>query len=195
MAVEIYLEPELEEMIHSNQLNDEWKDKINELGLEGQQNLLKDDKSNPSPYTFMNQNMVKIFATVCPEVIDYKQYSKSTIPMEVLSHIALCEKEGYFKYMKIWYDDISPDPILVGYLKDGEYSMTQHLIARWGDEVIPIEMIESKAKQRIKDLLTSKLNSIMTSIDGEIFDFFNPAKFSNNKLGFEYNPVTYSHTN
>ncbi len=191
--VEIYIEPELEEMTHSTSLNDEWKKKVNELGLDGQLKLIEKD-GNPSPYTFMNNKMIKVFAVLCPTVVDYKDYCKSTIPIEVLSHIALCEKEKYFNKLKIWYDDMSPDPILVGYIKTDSYRYTQHLIARWGDEILPYEVLEGKAIKRIEGLMKSKFETALKTVENNVFDWFNPTRSSQGVLGLEFDPVNYNHT-
>jgi hypothetical protein len=154
MAVEIYLEPELEEMVQNEELNDEWVKQCESLGLEGQLSLIKkkDDgtKSRPSPYSFMTETMQVVYATLCPVVTNYKNYNKTTIPIEVLGHIALCEKEGYFDAIKIWYDDTEKDPLVVGYIRDG-HAATKHLIARFGAEVLPYEILKERAVERITE--------------------------------------------
>ncbi len=148
MATEIYLQPELEEIVVNPEKKAEWEQQINSLGLEGQIKLTKNShKDAASPYTFMNEQMKLVFATICPTKSPVEKYDKSVIPIEVLSHIALCKQEGYFKKLEIWYDNKSPDPIVVGYLTD-TYSSPLHIIARWGDEVVPYEQLVEKAIHR-----------------------------------------------
>ena len=60
MAVEIYLEPELEEMVGSEEVTAEWRQLAEELGMEGQLKLITPKSSgendkNPSPYIHMNK--------------------------------------------------------------------------------------------------------------------------------------------
>ena len=110
MAVEIYLEPELLEMVGSEEVTAEWKQLAEELGMEGQLKLIapkssEENDKNPSPYIHMNKKAENVFAILCPEVVDYKKYDKSTIPREVLKEIALAEKEKFFDQICIWYDD------------------------------------------------------------------------------------------
>lgn len=148
MATEIYLQPELEELVIDPNKRTEWMEKIVALGLEGQQKLTKNsDKGSATPYTFMNEQMKLVFQTLCPTRAEVNKYDKSAIPLDVLSHVALCKQEGYFSKLEIWYDNKSPDPVLVGHLTD-KYNSAMHLIARWGDEVIPYEQLLEKAVHR-----------------------------------------------
>jgi|ERR1700748_21732 len=148
MATEIYLQPELEELVIDTDRHTEWLEKVANLGLEGQIKLTTNsDKNAPSPYTFMNEQMKLVFQTLCPTKAEVNKYDKSAIPLDVLSHIALCKQEGYFHKLEIWYDNKSPDPILVGHLTD-KYNSAMHLIARWGDEILPYEQLVEKAIHR-----------------------------------------------
>jgi len=148
MATEIYLQPELEELVVDSEKRDEWMEKVTSLGLEGQLKLTKNsEKGSASPYTFMNEQMKLVFGTLCPSKAEVAKYDKSAIPVDVLSHVALCKQEGYFHKLEIWFDNKSPDPVLVGYVTD-KYNSPLHLIARWGDEIIPYEQLCEKAIRR-----------------------------------------------
>lgn len=148
MATEIYLQPELEELVIDSEKRDEWMEKIVSLGLEGQLKLTKNsEKGSASPYTFMNEQMKLVFSTLCPTKAEAAKYDKSAIPLDVLSHIALCKQERYFQKLEIWYDNKSPDPVLVGHLTD-KYSSAMHIVARWGDEILPYEQLVEKAIHR-----------------------------------------------
>lgn len=200
MAVEIYLEPELSEMVGSEEVTAEWKQLAEELGMEGQLKLIapksseKSDK-NPSPYIHMNKKAENVFAILCPEVVNYKKYDKSTIPREVLKEIALAEKEQFFDKICIWYDDASPDPLVVGYIKVGSYEYVKHMIARFGDEVLPFEVLEQKAINRLKKRITDKLNATLASVDSKVDGFFNPVRYNEDNLNIDFRTVTYEHRN
>ena len=198
MAVEIYLEPELSEMVGSEEVTAEWKQLAEELGMEGQLKLITPKSSgendkNPSPYIHMNKKAENVFAILCPEVVDYKKYDKSTIPREVLREIALAEKEKFFDQICIWYDDASPDPLVVGYIKVGSYEHVKHMIARFGDEVLPFEVLEEKAILRLKKRLSDKLTAALTGINVKVDNFFNPTRYNDDNLNIEFTTVTYSH--
>jgi hypothetical protein len=198
MAVEIYLEPELEEMVGSVEVTEEWKQLAEELGMEGQLKLIApksegEENKNPSPYIHMNAKAERVFAILCPEVVDYKKYDKSTIPRQVLREIALAEKEQFFDKICIWYDDASPDPLVVGYIKMGNYEYVKHMIARFGDELLPFEELERKSINRLKKRMTDRLKSALAGIDSKVDDFFNPTRYGSDSLSIEFTGVTYKH--
>ena len=198
MAVEIYLEPELEEMVGSVEVTEEWKQLAEELGMEGQLRLVTpksegEENKNPSPYIHMNAKAERVFAILCPEVVDYKKYDKSTIPRDVLREIALAEKEKFFDKICIWYDDASPDPLVVGYIKMGGYDYVKHMIARFGDEILPFEELERKSINRLKKRMTDKLKSALAGIDSKVDEFFNPTRYGSDSLNIEFTGVTYNH--
>jgi hypothetical protein len=198
MAVEIYLEPELEEMVGSVEVTEEWKQLAEELGMEGQLRLVApksegEENKNPSPYIHMNAKAERVFAILCPEVVDYKKYDKSTIPRQVLREIALAEKEQFFDKICIWYDDASPDPLVVGYIKMGTYEYVKHMVARFGDELLPFEELERKSINRLKKRMTDKLKSSLSAIDSTVDEFFNPTRYNSEVLRIEFNGVTYKH--
>ena len=198
MAVEIYLEPELEEMVGSVEVTEEWKQLAEELGMEGQLKLIapksgEESDKNPSPYIHMNAKAERVFAILCPEVVDYKKYDKSTIPRDVLREIAMAERLNFFDKICIWYDDASPDPLVVGYIKVGTYEYVKHMIARFGDELLPFEELERKSINRLKKRMTDKLKSALSSIDSTVDEFFNPTRYNSDVLRIEFNGVTYNH--
>jgi hypothetical protein len=198
MAVEIYLEPELEEMVGSVEVTEEWKQLAKELGMEGQLKLItpklgEETDKNPSPYIHMNAKAERVFAILCPEVVDYKKYDKSTIPRDVLREIAMAERLKFFDKICIWYDDASPDPLVVGYIKVGTYEYVKHMIARFGDELLPFEELERKSINRLKKRMTDKLKSSLSAIDSTVDEFFNPTRYNSDVLRIEFNGVTYNH--
>ena len=200
MAVEIYLEPELEEMVGSVEVTEEWKQLAEELGMEGQLKLIgpksgEESDKNPSPYIHMNAKAERVFAILCPEVVDYKKYDKSTIPRDVLREIAMAERLKFFDKICIWYDDASPDPLVVGYIKVGTYEHVKHMIARFGDEILPFEMLEEKAILRLKKKLTDKLTATLTGVNVKVDSFFNPVRYNDDNLNIEFTTVTYNHRN
>ena len=140
----------------------------------------------------MNKKAERVFAILCPEVVSYKKYDKSTIPREVLREIALAEKEQYFDKICIWYDDASPDPVVVGYIKD-EHSYIKHMIARFGDEILPFEVLETKAIARMKKRISDKLNAALSGIDSTVDDFFNPTRYGSDSITVEFPGSTYNH--
>jgi hypothetical protein len=144
--VQTFLVEESKELIYDSEKIDEWKAKCEELGLSEQLALCQPEKS-PIPFEYMNTVTQRVYQTLCPTVQEYRKYNKTAIPLEVLSLIALAEKESYFDQIEIWYDDKTPDPIAVGLLKGNSYNYKYYTIARWGDVLRPFKELKEKAIQ------------------------------------------------
>ncbi len=142
--VQTFIVEETSELIFDNDKLDEWKEKCSELGLSKQLELAE-VKSSPIPFEFMNSVTLRVYETLCPLKTKYQDYSKTPIPIEVLSLIALSEKESYFNRIEIWYDDKTPDPLVVGFKEVSQYNHDKYLIARWGDVLRPFAELKEKA--------------------------------------------------
>ena len=149
--VQNFLVEEVTELIHDNEKLEDWKQKCKELGLLSQLQLASQDKS-PILFDSMNELQFRVYRTLCPANVNYRDYNRTAIPLEVLSLFALCEKEAYFQKMNIWYDDKNPDPIAVGlpHGKSEWSSGSWNIIARWGDVLRPFEELKSLAIARYK---------------------------------------------
>jgi hypothetical protein len=158
--------------------------------------------------------MQNIFGTLCGTKVDFKTYSKTPMPLEVMRELAFCVSEKYFNEIKIWYDDKTPDPIAVGtttrysasYYKTQEkkekgswtdrestaYDFTSreqakdyvetmgfvfndtntetnhYLIARWADELRPMEELKALALERLKDKYLSEWSKAIKEIQSKI---------------------------
>lgn len=148
--VQTFIVEESKELIYDSDSIQEWKEKCESLGLSEQLALASEDKS-PMPFEFMNTVQMRVYETICPMKQDYKKYNKTAIPLEVLSLIALAEKEHYFEKIEIWYDDKAPDPIAVGLIKENTYSFRNYAIARWGDSIRSFDELKDKAMELYKN--------------------------------------------
>lgn len=111
--VETYFNTELEDITFEVEKLDEWKELTKELGLENQLNLTKSSNS-PIPFPYMNLVMNRVYETLCPRKVDYKEYKITPIPLEVLKMIKLAVNDNHFTIIEIWYDDKTPDPVVIG---------------------------------------------------------------------------------
>jgi len=213
MTIQSFRNAELDNVILEIGDQEEWKQLAAQMGLEKQIEFVQQAKS-PLPYPYMNQSMQNIFATLCPTKIDFKEYSKTPIPLEVMRELAFCKSENYFSDIKIWYDDKTPDPIAVGtttrysasYYKTQEakdkgsyydrestpYDFTskeqakdyvetmsyvyndynsqtnQYLIARWADELRPMEELKKLALERLQDKYVSEWNKAIKELQSKV---------------------------
>lgn len=113
MTIQSFRNAELDNVILELGDQEEWKQLAAQMGLEKQMEFVQQAKS-PLPYPYMNQSMQNIFGTLCPSKINFKDYSKTPMPLEVMRELAFCNTEKYFNQIEIWYDDKTPDPIAVG---------------------------------------------------------------------------------
>lgn len=161
--VEIYNEPELLDMVDDEEVLKEWKEHVAELGMTGQADFIQND-SNPSIYQLVNTSTMRIFNVLCPATIEYSKYNATTIPLEVLKEIALCEKNKYFYKMYIKWDDVEKDPILLGKVSD-KWDSPIHLIARWGDEILPMSELKIKAINRYIQTLKHDIKNAQANLE------------------------------
>lgn len=111
--VEVYFNQELEDVVFDVDSQDTWRQLSEELGLTKQLEFVK-GKESPLPYPYMNESMIRVYSTLCPMKVNFKEYDKTPIPTQVLEQIALSVRDKYFQDIQIWFDDKSPDPLVVG---------------------------------------------------------------------------------
>ncbi len=112
-VVETFIIEETAELIYDNEKLDQWNAHVESLGLVGQKQIVKAEKS-PIPFMHLKSSMVAVFQTLCPRKVAIEAYNITPIPVEILDLVALSKREGYFDEIQIWYDDKTPDPVCVG---------------------------------------------------------------------------------
>jgi hypothetical protein len=171
MATEIFIEPELMEL-EQPEVAQEWFNICSELGLDKQ--LAHADKSEDKkapPYMYVDPKTSRIIKTLCPVQVDYHNYKTSTIPLDILKEIQKAEKNGWYSKICICYDDKSPDPFVVGFTKsESDWNADIHLIARWGAELLPFEVLEQKAVARMKQNAIDALKELQFRVKTALED-------------------------
>lgn len=153
--VETFLTEETVELIYDGEQLEKWNRIVEELGLEGQTQIVKKDKS-PIPFMHMKSTLTNVFQTLCPVKVEAKNYNISPIPVEILDLMALSQKEEYFDKLQIWYDDKAPDPVCVGLRYANEedrknnytWRMEHYLLGKWGDVKHSFSELIEMAKKR-----------------------------------------------
>jgi hypothetical protein len=159
MAIETYLIEDSEKMIAEPEHLEEWNQLVEELNLDGQKTLKDGDKS-PIPFPMMTTGERRVYEVLCPNKTEVKEYHNNTIPLRVLSLIALSQRENYFNEIQIWDDTAKPDPIAVGIVGD-KWSGKHYIIARWGDELRAFAELKQLALVRWVEDNKAKLNEII----------------------------------
>lgn len=186
-VVEIYVIEETKELIYDNEKLDQWNKLVADLGLQGQTSVIKTEKS-PIPFLWMNQSLIKTFEELCPKKDAIGLYSKTPIPVEALSLVALSTKETYFDKIEVWYNDKTPDPALIGYKYNkgvGEWEKNwyadKYLLARWSDVKASIAELTQRAKNLF---ILRRKNEIEASIKRQQRDLEDINIEANNLFGF-----------
>ena len=153
MEVKIYREPEnVGLLLDENELT-EYQQLAEELGISG----VKQGKT-PSVYQTLNTVQVRALEALCPAKTELAFYNRSTIPVEVLRAIKFIKENEMFDFIKVWYDDKNPDPIIMGEKyrsqsdRDNSYTWNTEkiLVARWGDCAYELNELVEMGKERIK---------------------------------------------
>jgi hypothetical protein len=161
MEVKIYREKENEELILDETQLEEYNQLATKLGLQTQER--QETNKIPNVYICLNTAMQKQLQALCPMVVDASKYTKSTIPLEVLKVYNFTKENEMFDGFQVWYNDVDPDPLLIGWkwqneeAKKKEYTWRRDrfLIARWGDCAMELsELLElgfNNLKQQLLD--------------------------------------------
>jgi hypothetical protein len=156
-VVETSLVEETINLIHDGEALQKWNDRISELGLEGQKEVLVVKDKSPIPFMWMNDAIIATFETLCPTKVLVEKYNKTPIPLEILDLVALSKNEGYFYKMEIWYNEKEKDPVCIGFAKDEtkkeadswsvNYYAKKYLIGRWADVKASLDTLTARARE------------------------------------------------
>lgn len=197
MAVQIYQNEELNDIMFEIPALEEWKALATEMGMENQLEFVRKAET-PIPYPNINRSLNIVFKTLCPMAVDFRAYTKTPIPLEVMKQLSMSINDKHFQKIEIWYDDKKADPVAVGvnekfYAYDRSYNRMkgadnqdilfdtpkeatsyaeltgflctgtgmgrrdEYLIARWADELRPIEELRNLAKERLLEKYGAEL--------------------------------------
>lgn len=159
---------------------------IDELGLKGQQALIKAQDNKVIPYPKLNQTELRVWQEYCPQIDQLETYASTQIPYEILTNIQLVKQKKWFDIDKlvgtetktdskkikgsieIWSESREDiDPLVVGVISTSKryswgWSVPEkdyYLIARWGISLRPFEEIRENAINRWVDKRKAKLSA------------------------------------
>lgn len=135
---------------------------IEQLGLEGQQRLLKKNEAgntHRNVYPMMTSEQVFVFEQLFPQKTKVTDYAAGPIPVRVLQVVA--HGREMFDRVEVWHKRVNDpdlkDPLLVGVNK--EYSFEtgygRYLLARWGEALEPYPVLLELAAKRYRETLLS----------------------------------------
>lgn len=126
---------------------------IDQLGLDGQRQLLAPDDSGVvtrNPYRRMTETEARVYRCLLPQQVEVSAYGDGPIPLRVLQ-VAAHARE-LFPRLEVWFEAGSrDDPLLVGCDSSGQYTTRErHLLARWGEVLRPFEELLELVKPKLR---------------------------------------------
>lgn len=170
MEIKIYREQEnVNLLVDDNELQ-EYNQLVKELGLTRREENV--DKT-PIVYPYLNHVMRRQIKALTPVSVNVENYSKSTIPVEILKVYKNCKDNEMFEGYKIWYNDVNPDPILIGWkytdenARKNKYSWQTdpYLIARWGDCALSIEELINKGNEVLFEEFKNNMKILLNRVE------------------------------
>lgn len=143
----------------------EAKELIEQLGLDGQRQLQSGVETvTRFPYRLMTDEEQFVYSTLCPEQCEAKSYCNEPMPLEVLKTFAYAKSLGAFTYFEVWAASSVrvKDPVLVA--RKERYGSERYILARWGAELLPLEVLLSDAIRVWHAQYKAKLNKIAQEV-------------------------------
>lgn len=144
---------------------------IEQLGLEGQRPVQKDDSTGVrNPYRIIRADEDFVYRTLCPQREAVEKFKAEPIPLEVLKTLAYAKSLNIFAYFEVWSAASATvkDPVLVGYLSKSQYGSPvgePYIIARWANELLPLEVLLPDALKKWHAIRMTKLRVIQVKVE------------------------------
>lgn len=142
-----------------------------QLELEGQLPKKGEEVSTARfPYRLMTDEEQFVYNQLCPEKCSIKSYRNDPIPLEVLKTAvyakSLCDSR--VDYLEVWAAETSrvKDPILVG--RASPYSGAIYILARWGEELLPLQVLSPDAIKIWYEKRIDSLNKIKLDVESAL---------------------------
>ena len=129
---------------------------IKSLGLTGQEKLVNTETLTRVSFRRMTEVEREVYSLLFPEKTRVELFDSEIIPVRVLELLKEATDSKMFVQFQVWHARTKKeDPVLVGVVGkpspqtwDQNYLMVEahHLIARWGDALLPFDKLLAHAK-------------------------------------------------
>lgn len=171
---------------------------IDQLGLKGQKQLVKNQAGLIIPFPKMNVYEQRVWEMYCPAKAKLQDYDGSPIPYEILTLLQLVQDKRYFDtkagnskrkiegWIEVWSEareDV--DPLIVGVINTKEKydwgwssgDKAYYLVARWGMSLRKFEEIAEIAMNRWKNIRKAKAQAVINSLETDAQNHFYQGRF------------------
>ncbi len=153
------------------EVNEEALQLIKEMGLTFQEGLYKKTEHNTDeaafPFNIASNEQIFTYKVNFPEACELEAYLEP-IPHRVLQILKKAKDTGKFTSFQIWSKPEASyrlDPVLVGFIKEGDYKTKVYLLATWGDAIEEYSILLKKAKEKWSNKFNDSLQEIKLKLD------------------------------
>lgn len=145
---------------------------IESLGLKGQMHEAEAGAQVLArfPYRCMTREEEFVYTLLCPRKTSATEYAGDPMPIEVLKTIAYARtlQDKRIAYLEVWAaDSVSvKDPVLVG--RPSYYNTPIYILARWGEELLPLSVLLPDALKKWHAARIDKLNDIKAEVESAL---------------------------
>ena len=165
--VEIFYNEDCEDIIAAMNNGEDIVSLMDKLGLKKQKGLYEVN-NRPIPYRRLKSDENFVYRVLCPNSCPIEDYEDEVIPLECFKEIKRAQESKYFKHLTVWYAEAATikDPVIIGEKTNSNgYSIDLYIIARWGAELLPIEVLLPEAIAKYKAVVKAKIARIQGEID------------------------------
>jgi hypothetical protein len=141
---------------------------IDRLGLEGQKKLCGGaDQKSVCPYRKLTKEEARVYKLLFPQDVGVKAYSDGRIPIRVMQVIEHARSLKMFDFIRVWCPENAdePDPLLVGYVGEYDFSPKErYILARWGECLAPFSELRRKAAEKFRTAYLAACKKEMSAI-------------------------------
>lgn len=165
MKVEVFIDDSVAN--ETEQQSAEVQTLCEELGLRGQLRTSTTDVVLRNPYRLMRDDELFVYSVLCPEKCKAEDFRDEPIPLDVLKVLKNAKSLNLpeLQHFEIWAASsrLVKDPVLVG--MQNYYSNARYILARWGEELLPLEVLIPDAIKKWYSARKTKLLKMRTEID------------------------------
>jgi hypothetical protein len=128
----------------------------------------------PFPVIPMQPIELFTYGVICRKRTKIEEYDAQLIPLDCLQAYKHAKDSGLFFKFEIWsvYEVSINDPVIVGYSGTEAWNEKPCIIARWGNELLPLQVLIPEAKKIVADVVRKKKRLLKERLE-DLEEFIN----------------------
>lgn len=163
LFVETFIAEEKKELMEEDKAK-ELRAQAEAAGLTGQIQMLdKSGEVGPIPFVRMDERIRRVIELITPVETKVEEFDKEPIPLAAIAMVMLAKEKQYFPGgIYVTHSFTDPDPFIIGHVKRYYPSEGVYLLARWGPERVPFEILETRARKLFREKTEAQLKENIT---------------------------------